>query len=157
MLVYGLGLPLPSNPQGQSRVENEFSEVSFVDQVPKVPSEGSTIHYEITSPFTEGTIVSRSRLCWVRWEGSGQTPDPKMVFDGIEDLIDRYSEWGKVELCFTPLAKSSGALRWLANNGGIMARILPKGNYGFGFSTSGPCLGGRLDVARVASSIWMNF
>ena len=66
MLVYGLGLPLYSNLQGQFRVENELSELSFVDQVLKVSSEGSAIHYELAPPFVEGTIVSRSRPSLVR-------------------------------------------------------------------------------------------
>ena len=52
----------------------------------------------------ESTVVARSRPSWVRWEGSGRTPDPRLVFDGVEDLIDRYSEWDEVEFCFVFLA-----------------------------------------------------
>ena len=76
-----------------------------------------------------------------------------MVFDGIEDLIDRYPKRGEVESYFAPLARFGGALQWLADSEGIVVRILPRGNYDFGFSASGPCLRRRLDVARVVSSI----
>ena len=58
----------------------------------------------MTPPFIEGTVDARSRPSWVRWEVSGRTPDPKLVFDDIEDLIDWYSEWDEVELRFAPLA-----------------------------------------------------
>ena len=52
----------------------------------------------------EVTVVTRSKPSWVRWEGSGWTPDSRLVFDGVEDLIDQYLERDEVELCFILLA-----------------------------------------------------
>jgi len=92
MLVYGLELPLHSNLQGQFRIENELSKVSFVDQVVKVLSDGSAIHCEVALPFVEGAVVSRSKPSWVRWVGSSRMPNLRLVFDGVEDVIDLYSE-----------------------------------------------------------------
>ena len=71
-----LGLPLYPNFLGQSGVEHELSEISFIDQVLKMSSEGSTVHCEVAPPFMEGTVVSRSKPFWVRWEKFGRMSDP---------------------------------------------------------------------------------
>ena len=52
----------------------------------------------------EGTKISRSRPFGVRWERSGRTPDPRLVFDSVEDMIDGYFKRDEVELCFVSLA-----------------------------------------------------
>jgi len=68
----------------------------------------------------KGTVVFESRLSQIRWKRSGQAPDPGLVFDGIEDLIDGYPEWNEVGLCLTSLAGFGSAPGWLADNRGIM-------------------------------------
>jgi len=120
-------------------------------------SEGLTVHREVAPPFVEGTIVYGSRSARARWERPGQAPDPRLVLHRIEDVIDEYPEWDEVGLCFTSLTGFSSTPSCLVNGGGIVTRILPRGGYGLGFSTSGPCLGGQLDAAQIASSIWMYF
>jgi len=95
----------------------------------------------------EGTIVPRSRPFWVRYERSGRTPNPWPVFDSVEDMIDGHSEWDEVKICFVSIVGFGSTPGWLMDNRGVMAQILPRGNYGFGLSPSGPCLRGRLDVA----------
>ena len=120
-------------------------------------SEGSVVHYEVAPPFVEGTEVSRARSFRVRRERSGRTFDPWLVFDSVENMIDGYSEWDEVELCFIFLAGFGSTPGWLVDSGGVVARTLPRGNCDFDFSTLGPYLGRRLNVARVASTIWMYF
>jgi len=44
------------------------------------------------------------------WERFGRTPDLRLVFDGVEDLIDRYPKWGEVEFQLTPLARFGNTL-----------------------------------------------
>ena len=58
---------------------------------------------------------------------SGRTPDPRLVFDGVEDLIDQFSKWNLVKLCFVLLASFGSAPRWLADGGGVATQILPRG------------------------------
>ena len=48
--VYGLKLPLYSIFRGLFRVEDEFLEISFIDQVLKVLSEGTTVNCEAAHP-----------------------------------------------------------------------------------------------------------
>jgi len=64
-IVHDLGQSLPSNLLGQSRVEDELSEIFFIEQLLKVPSEGATFHREVAPPVIEGTIVFNSRSLWV--------------------------------------------------------------------------------------------
>ena len=53
--------------------------------------EGSTVYGEVAPPFVEGTIVSGSRSFRVWWERSvGRLP--RLVFDGVKDMIDGYPE-----------------------------------------------------------------
>jgi len=87
-----------------SGVEDELSEISFIDQVMKVLSEGATVKCEAAHPILEGTVVSRSRFLQILWERSAQAPDPKLVFDGVDDVVDRYPEWNAVRLYCTSLA-----------------------------------------------------
>ena len=105
-------------------------------------SEGLTVHREVAPPFVEGTIVYGSRSARARWERPGQAPDPRLVLHRIEDVIDEYPEWDEIGLCFTSLTGFSSILGWLLDSGGIMTLILPRDNYGFGFSTSGSYLRG---------------
>ena len=142
MFIDGPELPLHLILRGQSRVGDEFSDVSFIYQVVKVSSEGSTVHCAVTSPFVEGTVVQRSRLFLVRWERSGQMLDQLLVLDSIEDVIDGYFEWDEVELRFISLARFGSAPGRLSDNGGLWLRFFLGGNCGFSFSTSGPCLRG---------------
>ena len=61
MFVYGLKLLLHFDLRGQPGVEDELSEISFVDQVLEVPSEGAIVHCVVAPPIVKGIVVSRSR------------------------------------------------------------------------------------------------
>ena len=58
MFVYGLELPLHSDLRGHSGVEDELSEISFIDLFLKVPSEGVVVHCEVTYLIMKGVVVS---------------------------------------------------------------------------------------------------
>ena len=60
VFVWGLGLPLHSNLRGLSGVKDELSEVFFINQILKVPSEGETIHCEVSPSIVKDTILFRS-------------------------------------------------------------------------------------------------
>jgi len=89
-----------------------------------VPSESSTVHCEVAPPFVKGTIVSGSSSSQIWWERSDRAPDPNLVFDGVEDMIDGYPEWNEVRLCFISLAGFGSTPGRLVDNGEIMTRIL---------------------------------
>jgi len=89
----------------------------------------------------EDTVVSGFRSSRIQWERSGRAPDPKLVFDDVKDMVDRYPEWNKVGLCFTSLAGFGSMPDRLVDNGEIMTRILSRENCGFGFLTSSPNIG----------------
>jgi len=61
VFIRGPGLPLYPNLRGQFRIEDELSEISFIDQVLQVLSESSAVHCAVDPPFMEGTIVPRTR------------------------------------------------------------------------------------------------
>ena len=100
-------------------------------------------------PFVEGAIVSGSRLSQIMWERFSRAPDPRLVFDGVKDMIDGYHEWDKVVLYFISLAGFDNTPGWLTDNRSIVAWFLPRGNCSFGFSNSGPYFRGRLEKADV--------
>ena len=64
-------------------------------------------------------------------ERSSRALDPRLVFDGAEDMIDGYPKWDEVEFCFTFLARFSSMPGWLVNSREIMAQILPQGKLWF--------------------------
>ena len=79
VFIYSLELPLHSNLRRLSTVKDELSEISFFDQVLKVPSEGVTIHCEVDPSTIEGAVVSGFRSLWVLWERSTRVSDPSLV------------------------------------------------------------------------------
>ena len=78
-------------------------ETFFADQVLKVSSKDSVEHCEVSPPFVAGPNFSLIRSSRVWWERSGRAPDPRLIFDGFEDMFDRYPEWNEVKLCFPSL------------------------------------------------------
>jgi len=84
-------------------------------------------------------------------------PDPWLVLDSVEDVIDGYSERDEVDLRLISPSGFSSAPGCLVNSGGVVAQILPRGGLWFQLLNLRPLSWGRLDVAQVVSSIWMNF
>ena len=64
----------------------------------------------MTPRIVEGTVVSESRSLWILWERSTQRSDPRLVLDGIEDMVNRYPELNEVRFCCTFLLDSSTRL-----------------------------------------------
>jgi len=111
VFIYGFWLLLCFNLRGYSDFEDEFLEISFANQFLKVPSEGATIHYEVAPLVMEGAVVSGSRSRRVLWERFTRGPNPRLVIDGVENIVDRYPEWNEVKLyCALPLLDSGARL-----------------------------------------------
>jgi len=105
-----LGYLCTSNLRGLFAVEDELSDILFIDQVLKVLSEGATVHCEVAIPIVESTVVSGPRSLRVLRERSVWTSNPRLVFDDIEDMIDWYSEGNKVGFAALSLPDSSTRL-----------------------------------------------
>ena len=67
VFVYGLGLLLHSDLQGQSRIEDELSKISFVEQFLKVSLEDVIVHCEMAPPVMEGATFPESRSHAIGW------------------------------------------------------------------------------------------
>ena len=52
---------------------------------------------------------------------------PRLVFDGVEDMVVRCPKWNEVSLCFTFLTRFECTLGSLVNRGRVVAQILPLG------------------------------
>ena len=86
-----------------------------------MPSDGSAVYCEVALPIMEGTLVCGSRPSQVLLEWSGQVPYLRLVFHGVEDMVDDHPEWNKVRLCFTSLTKFSNTPSSLMDGSQIMA------------------------------------
>ena len=69
----------------------------------------------------EGAVVSGSRSRRVMWEQSTQVPDPRLVFNGVEDLVVRYLEWNEVGLYCTSLARFKNTPECFIDSDGVVA------------------------------------
>jgi len=76
-----------------SRIEDELSEISLINQILEVSSEGPAYNGGMTHPVMEGAVILGSRSLRVLRERSSQTPDPRLVFDGVEHMLDENPEW----------------------------------------------------------------
>jgi len=66
--------------RGLSWVEDELSEISLINQILEVPSQGPTFDGGMAHPVMEGALVLESVFLRVLPERSGGTPDPGLVF-----------------------------------------------------------------------------
>jgi len=82
-----------------SRVEDELYEISLINQILEVSSEGLTADDEMAHPVMKGAKLPRSGSLRVLRERSTRSPDPRLVFDGIKHMVDGNPEWNKVRLC----------------------------------------------------------
>jgi len=73
--------------QRLSWIEDKLSEISLINQVLEVSSEG-TLDDGVTHPVIEGAVLLRSWSLWVLRERLCETPDPGLVFDGVKHVID---------------------------------------------------------------------
>ena len=104
-------------------------------------SEGGTIYREVSPPIVKGTVLPRPRSFRVQREWYAQALDPGLVFDGIEDMFDRYLERNEVEFCCTSLIEFERTPRWHVDGGGVVARILPWGELQLWFLDIGSLFG----------------
>ena len=71
-----------------SRVEDELSEISLIDQILKVSSESPAFNGGMTYPIVEGAVIPGSGSLRVLRERSSRAPDQRLVFDGVEHMVD---------------------------------------------------------------------
>ena len=88
-----VGVPLYFSLRDLSRVEDELSEISLINQILEVSSEGPTFDSEMTHPVMEGAVILESGSLWVLRERSSWAPDLRLVFDGVEHMIDGNPKW----------------------------------------------------------------
>jgi len=124
-----------------SRVEDELSEISLINQVLEVSSEDSALDGRVTHPVVEGVVLLRSWSLRVLRERSCGMPDLGLVFNGIKHVVDE--DPNRIRSDST--APSLLSLRmcwdglWTAK---LWFRVLLGGNYCFGLLPSDPCLRG---------------
>jgi len=92
LIVLGWVFPLYFSLRVLSRVEDELSEISLTYQILEM-SEGPTLDSGMTHPVKEGTIILRSGSLRVLRERSSRAPDPRLVFDDVEHMVDGNPEW----------------------------------------------------------------
>jgi len=88
-----VGVPLYFSLRDLSRVEDELSEISLINQILEVSSEGPTFDGEMTHPVMEGAVILEFGSLWVLRERSSWAPDLRLVFDGVEHMIDGNPKW----------------------------------------------------------------
>ena len=81
-------------------VENEFSEVSSIHQLLKLPPERWAVHSAVCHSIVEGALFLGSWSFWVGRQWPWMS-DEVLAFDYIIRLIHRDSKEGRI--CFVPM------------------------------------------------------
>ena len=85
--------PLYFSLRGLSWVEDELSEISLINQILGVSSEGLALDGGMTHTVTKSALILGFESLRVLRERSSWAPDPRLVFDDIEHMIDGNPEW----------------------------------------------------------------
>ena len=85
--------PLYFSLRGLSRVEDELSEISLINQILGVSSEGLALDGGMTHPVMKSALIPGFESLRVLRERSSWVPDPRLVLDGVEHMIDGNPEW----------------------------------------------------------------
>ena len=79
-------------------VEDELSEISLINQILEVSSEGTTFDGGMTYHVIEGAIILISGSFQVLCKQSSRASDQRLIFDGVEHMAYGNSEWNYVGL-----------------------------------------------------------
>ena len=114
------------NLRGLSRVEDELSEISLINQILKISSKGSTVDVEMAHPVMEDAVLPRSGSLRVLRERSTRAPGhPSLVFDGVKHIVDGNPEW-KVGLCGIILIRLICVSGWFMDSNKVVVWVLPR-------------------------------
>ena len=81
-----------------SRVDNELSEIFLINEILEMSLEGPKLDSRMTHPVMEGAIIPESESHRILRKRSSWVLDPRLIFDGVEHMIDKNPEWNYFEL-----------------------------------------------------------